>query len=260
MIYHGDAIEVLAALPAGSIDACVTDPPYGENVAAWDGPRTREWHAAWVGAVDRVLKPGAPLVAFGSRRYLDLMMGAIRDVRGDGPERPLQTAVWAHRQGHTSRGGFLRPEHEPVVISGSLRADADEVRRLRGYRSPHNVARKSTHRRSAARGFKPTTYTPHELGPMGGTVFECGRNKPAEALGHPTQKPEEVMEYFVLLACPPGGTVVDPFCGSATTGTVALRHGRRFIGADTSIEYVEMGRKRLAGPLFFEPEVSDGVQ
>lgn len=249
-IEHGDAVDLLAGLPAGSFDACVCDPPYGENAASWDKPKGLEWHAAWVAAVDRVLKPGAPLVAFGSRRYLDLIMGAIRDVRGDTPGRPLQTAVWAHRQGHTSRDGFLRPEHEPVVISGCLRVDADDVRRCRGYRSPHNIARKSTHRKSAARGFGLHTYTPHELGPIGGTVFDCGRNKPAEATGHPTQKPEEVMEYFVLLACPPGGSVIDPFAGSGTTGYVAVRHGRSFWGCDENAGYVEMARRRIGGPLF----------
>ncbi|HET8646952.1 MAG TPA: DNA methyltransferase, partial [Vicinamibacteria bacterium] len=46
--------------------------------------------------------------------------------------------------------------------------------------------------------------------------------------------------------------VLDPFCGSGTVGVVALRHGRRFLGLELNAEYVDMARKRIAGPLFAE--------
>jgi hypothetical protein len=165
----------------------------------------------------------------------------------------LQTGVWIHRQGHpTGRSGYLRPEHEPFIVSGLLRVDADDVRALREYGTPHNIARKPTHRRATARAFKPCTYRPHAVGPMAGTVIEAARNKGAEAVGHPTQKPEAVMDYLVRLACPPGGLVLDPFCGSGTVGVVALRHGRRFLGIENNAAYVEMARRRIAGPLFAE--------
>jgi DNA modification methylase len=140
-----------------------------------------------------------------------------------------------------------------IVVSGLLRTKSGEVRPLRQYQTLHNIPRKTTHRRAAQRGFNPTSYTPHELGPMAGTVFECGRNKPAEEVtGHPTQKPEAIVEYLVLLASAPGDLVLDPFAGSGTVGVVALRHGRRFIGIELSPEYVQMARKRISGPLFAE--------
>jgi DNA modification methylase len=46
---------------------------------------------------------------------------------------------------------------------------------------------------------------------------------------------------------------MDPFNGSGTVGVVALRHGRRYLGLELNPEYVEMARRRIAGPLFAEP-------
>jgi site-specific DNA-methyltransferase (adenine-specific) len=49
---------------------------------------------------------------------------------------------------------------------------------------------------------------------------------------HPTQKPESLLERVVLSSTNKGDIILDPFCGSGTTGAVAVRHGRRFIGID----------------------------
>ncbi|NNE57105.1 MAG: site-specific DNA-methyltransferase, partial [Hellea sp.] len=56
---------------------------------------------------------------------------------------------------------------------------------------------------------------------------------------HPTQKPEALLERIILAASNPGDTVLDPFCGSGTTGVAALRHGRNFIGIDMDRDFLE---------------------
>jgi DNA modification methylase len=64
--------------------------------------------------------------------------------------------------------------------------------------------------------------------------------------------PTKLVEPCILAGCPVGGTVLDPFSGSGTTGVVALRHGRSFIGIELNAEYVAMSRRRIMGdsPLF----------
>ena len=62
---------------------------------------------------------------------------------------------------------------------------------------------------------------------------------------HPTQKPEYLLERIVLATSRPGDIVLDPFCGSGTTGVAALRHGRQFIGIDTEAVYLNIARQRL---------------
>lgn len=62
---------------------------------------------------------------------------------------------------------------------------------------------------------------------------------------HPTQKPEYLLEKIVLASTEEGQVILDPFCGSGTTGVEAVRFGRKFIGIDVSEEYLEISRKRL---------------
>jgi hypothetical protein len=63
---------------------------------------------------------------------------------------------------------------------------------------------------------------------------------------HPTVKPLAVMRWLVRLACPPGGLVLDPTCGSGSTGAAALQEGRRFIGIELDPSFMEIAAARIA--------------
>lgn len=67
---------------------------------------------------------------------------------------------------------------------------------------------------------------------------------------HPTQKPEYLLERIILASTQEGDTVLDPFCGSGTTGVVALRNHREFIGIDNEPEYIELSKRRLDNERF----------
>lgn len=69
-------------------------------------------------------------------------------------------------------------------------------------------------------------------------------NKPY-AGDHPSSFPVELPETCLLASCPPDGTVLDPFCGSAATGVAALRHGRSFIGIDVNPLYERLAHQRI---------------
>lgn len=62
---------------------------------------------------------------------------------------------------------------------------------------------------------------------------------------HPTQKPKELLKRCVLSSTNIGDIILDPFCGSGTTGVVALENGRYFIGIDILDEYIELTRSRI---------------
>ena len=64
---------------------------------------------------------------------------------------------------------------------------------------------------------------------------------------HPVSKPTALMQYLCRLVTPPGGTVLDPFCGSGSTGKAAVLEGFDFIGIEKKLEYVEISRRRLNG-------------
>lgn len=75
------------------------------------------------------------------------------------------------------------------------------------------------------------------------TGARAGEDKIAHL--HPAIFPSKLAEDHILSWSNPGDTVLDPFLGSGTTGKMAIKHGRRFIGIDVSAEYVEIARKRI---------------
>lgn len=78
-------------------------------------------------------------------------------------------------------------------------------------------------------------------------VWTGSLTKPSEKKEgkHPTQKPEYLLERIIASSTEPGQIVLDPFCGSGTTGVAALRYGRQFIGIDNCREYMQITKKRL---------------
>ena len=78
-------------------------------------------------------------------------------------------------------------------------------------------------------------------------VWVGALTKPSEKTEgkHPTQKPEYLLEKIVLASTMEGQVILDPFCGSGTTGVEAIRYGRRFIGIDINEEYLDISKRRL---------------
>jgi DNA modification methylase len=101
-------------------------------------------------------------------------------------------------------------------------------------------------------GFRPTherianlTNGPGRFHSKTGSNVLRFRRVPGRRKDHPTQKPIELMRALVSVAAPAGGLVVDPFCGSGSTGVASVLEGRRFLGIDRDPGYVEVARERL---------------
>jgi site-specific DNA-methyltransferase (adenine-specific) len=66
---------------------------------------------------------------------------------------------------------------------------------------------------------------------------------------HPTVKPTSLMEYLIKLVTPVGGTVMDPFMGSGSTGKAAIRGGFDFVGIEREEEYIKIAEARIKNEL-----------
>jgi len=75
---------------------------------------------------------------------------------------------------------------------------------------------------------------------------KLSNTKNPRANHHPTVKPTALMRWLVRLVTPPGGTVLDPFCGSGSTGKACVLEGFNFVGVEREPEYAEIARKRIA--------------
>jgi site-specific DNA-methyltransferase (adenine-specific) len=238
-LFLGDVITTLAKIPEESIDLIFADPPYnlsnggftchaGKRVSVnkgqWDKSKgVREdfsFHHDWINACKRVLKPNGSLWISGTYHSIYACGFAlqkqnwhiINDISWYKPNASPnlscrmftashETLLWA-RKSKNSRHTF----NYDVVKNHDwgmdfIKKPGKQMRSIWAINTPKNVEKK------------------------------YGK--------HPTQKPEAVLERIILASSNKGDIVLDPFCGSSTTGVVALRHNRKFVGIDSEKAYLD---------------------
>lgn len=230
----GDCRSVLATLPAGIADACITDPPYGDTSLGWDV------HVPdWVPAVSRVLKPAASIWVFGSMRFLAPLFAEMA-AHGF---KYSQDIVWEKQNGTGFHNDRFRRVHEHAVLF--YRGAWGGVYHATQYTNDAQakVARRKTrptHTGHIERGH----YISHDGGPrMQRSVIQAP-NEHGRAV-HPTQKPIDILRPLIRYSVPPGGLVVDPFAGSGSTCLAAREEGRQSIGIERDEGYFTIARARL---------------
>ncbi len=245
-VAHADWIDFVRDLPACSVDLLYADPPFNTGRPR-EGPRGRfqdSWtdpgeHIVWLGARLRATLPA--MKASGSiLLHVDYRSShRVRVLLDDllAPDRFVNHLIWWYGLGGSSPRRFAR-KHDDILWY-CLNPD------LYWFDAPLVPA---TSRRMRGRMKKATDVL----------AIPSINNMSAERTGYPTQKPLALLEVLVAACCPPGGTVLDPCCGSGTTLLAAARSGRRAIGCDTSREAVAISRERLSQassprPLAFTP-------
>ena len=94
-------------------------------------------------------------------------------------------------------------------------------------------------------GAQPSGNRTGDPQPIPGTSSTRGTTSGNRGNFHPTVKPIALMRYLVRLATPPGGTVLDPFTGSGSTGIACKLEGFNFIGCERDPEYIDIARARI---------------
>jgi modification methylase len=239
----GDCVAAMAALPPSSVDLVFADPPYnlqleGELLRpdnsrvdgvddAWDKfadfATYDQFTRDWLGAARRVLKPDGTLWVIGSYHNI-YRVGAILQDLG---YWILNDVVWRKSNPMPNfRGRRFTNAHETLLWCGRSRESAYTF----NYRAM----------KALNDGLQMRS---DWLIPL------CGGSERLKRDGnkaHPTQKPEGLLHRVLLAATRPGDLVLDPFFGTGTTGAVARRLGRRFIGIEREAEYAELARQRIA--------------
>src|SRR5918994_1055275 len=244
-ILIGDCVAALEKLPPESVDLVFADPPYNLQL---EGGLTRpdqslvdavddDWDKfasfadydaftrAWLLAVRRVMKKTATLWVIGSYHNIFRVGSALQDL----DFWILNDVVWRKANPMPNfRGRRFTNAHE-TLIWASKGAGA------KGY-TFHYDALKAGNDDLQMRSdwFLPLCTGEERL------KGEDGRK------AHPTQKPEALLARVLLAASNPGDVVLDPFFGTGTTGAVAKRLGRRFIGVERDGAYAAAARRRIA--------------
>lgn len=229
----GDALELLKEIPSASIDCIVTDPPYGDTSLAWD-----VIVSGWTDEAMRALKPSGSMWVFASMRYLTKLMPTMSKWH------MVQEIVWEKHNGSSMRNDRFFRVHEYAVQFIPCHEQWGKIYKSPQYTHGHRPYSLTT-RRKPTHFSQATTDHQHT---SDGRRLQRSVMKVHSMHGravHPTQKPEGIIEPLVKYSCPHGGRILDPFSGSGTTGVVAVRHGRSYIGLELNPTYAEISRKRV---------------
>ena len=219
-LYHGDCLDILPTLEAGSVDAVITDPPYGIGYASsrttrMDGSKRTSDSAfgedvvigAWLPEMFRICRDDSCLYFF-TRWDVVHIWKALSEASGF---IATQRLVWDKRHWGMGDLRYYGSQTEDVLF---------------------------------CRKGNPTMRYEKRRGDM----FTCASRAylPEGKYNHPTQKPEKLMREFIEDSTLPGDTVIDPFMGSGTTGVACVQTGRNFIGIEIDRGYYEIAERRIA--------------
>ena len=245
-ILMGDCIETMRSLPAKSVDLIFADPPYnlqlGGDLNRPDGSHvdavTDDWDKfdslnaydrftrEWLTEARRILKDNGAIWVIGSYHNIFKVGSAIQDLG----YWILNDIVWRKANPMPNfKGTRFTNAHETLIWAST----GEKAKYTFNYRSMKTLN--------------------DELQMRSDWEFPiCGGQERLKRGGvkvHPTQKPEALI-YRILLACTkPGDVVLDPFFGTGTTGAVAKRLGRRWIGIEREPLYIEAAEERIAAAL-----------
>lgn len=239
-LIQGDALKVLASIEVGSIDAVITDVPYGETSLKWD-----RWPTGWLAAVAPLLKPTGSLWCFGSMRMFLDHAEEFREHFAFG-----QDLVWEKQNGSGLHNDRFRRVHECIthwVPKASKWGEVFKVPVKTNDATARTVRRKTRPAHWGAIG-TDRVFTSEDGGPRLMRSVIAMRNCHGRAI-HPTQKPEDIVEPLLRYSVPPGGLVLDPFAGSGTTLAVARSLGMRCIGIEADPKHYQSACDRLRGSL-----------
>lgn len=234
LIEFGDCREIMRRWPDGFVDACITDPPYGDTSLDWD-----KQCDGWVEQVARVLRPSASVWVFGSMRFLAPLFDEFDRFRF----RYSQDVVWEKQNGTGFHNDRFRRVHEHVVMF--YRGAWSDVFHQTQYTMDATAKTVRRKKRPAHTGdIDAGHYVSEDGGPRMMRSVIYSPNEHGRAV-HPTQKPEAVVEPLLLYSVPLGGIVLDPFMGSGTTAAVAKKHGRQYLGCELNPDYGVLQQERL---------------
>ena len=228
-LMHGDCLERMKDIPAGSVDLVLTDPPYGTTACRWDSviPFEPMWELLHKAAKDR----GA-IVLFGSEPFSSAVrMSNIKNYSYDWKWEKTKPV------GHLNASRKPMNKYEDIVLfsrkqpiynpQGLISIKGKNIKRTNKggiYGSSAGV--------SSVQRF--TNYPKNII-----------KFKSQNGELHPTQKPVELMEYLIKTYTNEGDTVLDFTMGSGSTGVACRNLNRKFIGIEMDDGYFDIAKERI---------------
>tara|TARA_R110001606_G_scaffold117801_2_gene247754 strand:- start:3344 stop:4102 length:759 start_codon:yes stop_codon:yes gene_type:complete len=238
----GDCLEVMKAIPSGSIDAIITDPPYGTTACKWDS--VIDFDLMWE-QLNRIIKPNGAIVLFGSEPFSSaLRMSNIKNYKYDW--------VWVKNRatGHLNSKKRPMKAHENILVFYKKQSLFNRQMTKRTTEELKRLGKKSIETQSSKAYGKHVTISPNRndrklKAPDNNLFFKVVHGRDKDNVSHPTQKPIALMEYLIKTYTNEGETVLDFTMGSGSTGVACKNTNRDFIGIEQDENYFNIAKKRI---------------
>jgi site-specific DNA-methyltransferase (adenine-specific) len=250
-LYKGDCLEIMPTLEAGSVDAIITDLPYGTTACAWDEviPFAEMWRE-----VKRVLKPNGAFITTANQPFTSaLIMSRVDLFR--------EEITWIkHKPSNIGNGKYMHLKYTEGILIFSdgtptynpqfQKRESDRVKQAqKGNSKNWRTNRKETQEVSFATQYKPREWSVYDADvklPMNYMQLPSVVSNSDEKCDHPTQKPVALYRYLIRTYTNESETVLDITMGSGTTGVAAWMEGRKFIGIERDPKYFAIAEKRIS--------------
>ena len=236
---HGDCLELMKDIPAGSVDLVLADPPYGTTACRWDSviPFEPMWEQ-----LNRIIKLNGAICLFGSEPFSSsLRMSNIKNFKYDW--------IWDKKipsgMSYARFQPMRRTENVSVFCNGKTFYNPQIVKRDKPIKKGGNKYSPSAPIQ-ACKGGKDFKKTYEYKNPTNLIAFD----KIRKGSLHPTQKPVALLEYLIRTYTNEGETVLDFTMGSGSTGVACVNTNRRFIGIELDDKYFEIAKQRIDAAIY----------
>jgi len=230
----GDCLEVMKTIPSKSIDAIITDPPYGTTACKWDS--VIDFDLMWP-QLNRIIKPNGAIVLFGSEPFSSaLRMSNIKNYKYDWIWDKVKVSNFMN----SKKSPMKKYENIIIFSCGKIKYN------------PQMVLKDKPR---VAYGAKPSKTNEHKFGYKPMDKYLITHSYPTDILTisnasqkgkvHPTQKPLPLMDYLIKTYTNEGETVLDFTMGSGTTGVACVNTNRNFIGIEMDENYFNIAEMRI---------------
>jgi site-specific DNA-methyltransferase (adenine-specific) len=239
-LLHGDCLELMKLIPDKSIDAIITDPPYGTTACKWDSviPFDLMWEQ-----LNRIIKDNGAIVLFSSQPFTSaLIMSNLKMFRYEW--------IWQKSRPTGFQMSNFRPmkNHETIVVFSKLPATYTKNGSMeyypQGVENCDRIINRTNKHKTVTNGGDLGTKTHSTKKGFPKTILKI-KNTNKDSKNHPTEKPVELIEYIIKTYTNENETVLDFTMGSGTTGIACKNLNRKFVGIEMDDKYFELAKNRI---------------
>lgn len=235
-LFQGDCMEIMRAIPDGTVDMVMCDLPYGTTACKWDS--ILPFEPLWA-EYRRVCKPAAAIVLTASQPFTSALLMS-------NPKMFKHEWIWHKSKSGSAFTARFRPlaRHENVLVfSSGSPCYNPQMREGTPYSRTRRPGAKNNHKLGLGKAVNVTINT--GLRYPESVIFVQQKWRRQDQV-HPTQKPVPLMEYLIRTYTNEGDTVLDNTMGSGTTGVACANTGRAFVGIERDPAYFKSASERIA--------------